>query len=124
MKRPETRDLFDELGLVEKRRVASGRYVTATSGPAPGWLYFATYKASEGGFWFGVCLSNGQTEIPAGVLSRLKVEWFEATNRNFEAIRPVGETVQQAVPEARLVMVELQELLSETAPAPEINKSY
>jgi hypothetical protein len=108
---PQARDLLDALGLAEKRRVASGRYVTATTGPAETWLYFVTYR-TRSGFWFGACPLQAKTEIPADVLTFLEKEGFEPTKRNFEAIRRVGETVRQAVPEARLVMVELQELLS------------
>lgn len=111
MKKPEAIDLFRALGLVEKRRVASGRYVTATAGPADGWLYFATYRTTSGGYWFGVCPEAPRTEIPPNILARLETEGFEKTNKNYEAIRLVGEDIPQSAPAARLVMVELQEML-------------
>ncbi|WP_323760478.1 hypothetical protein [Maricaulis sp.] len=93
MTSPQARDLLDALGLAEKRRVASGRYVTANIGPAENWLYFVTYR-TRSGFWFGVCPRKAQTKIRADVLTFLEKEGFEPTSRNFEAIRLVGKTVQ------------------------------
>lgn len=106
----EVETLFRDLGLVELRRVASGRYLTATTGPAPGWQYFATYRVKSG-FWFGVCLSKRATEITSTTRELFGEEGFEFTNKYFEAIRPAGETLQQAITKARLIMDELKDIL-------------
>ncbi len=108
----EVESFFRNLGLVTLRRVASGRYLTATTGPAPGWQYFATYRVKSG-FWFGVCLSKPAAEITGTTRELFGEQGFEFTKKNFEAIRPAGETPQQAIAEARLIMDELKDILGE-----------
>lgn len=108
----QTIDLFEALGLKVGRRVASGRYLTATAGPAHGWYYFATYRVRSG-FWFGVRREDGDV-LRRSEIALFEKEGFALTNKNLEAIRLVGATLIDAAKQSELVMDELKEILAAT----------
>jgi hypothetical protein len=106
----ETNDLFNALGLVVARRVASGRYLTADIGPVSGWRYFATFR-SRSGFWFGVRKADGNA-LSESERDLFLQEGFSLTNKQLEAIREVGADLEQAQRQSRMVMYELREILA------------
>lgn len=101
--------LLSALNLTVVRVGANGRYPRAEPGPAPGFRYWVNFV--QGQYRFGV-QAFPKRPLPQSAIDALERAGFLIMPARTEAFVWVGQSLEEAVDQARVTMVMIESILS------------